>query len=334
MPNQRKKKKYDAITIGSASQDVYVFSKKFRVVKDTRAITGEVETFAFGTKIELDDILFEIGGGATNAAYTLASQGLKTACLSRIGNDGSGQEVAKFFKRNKIADFLIVDTKQRTAHSVVFLSKDGERTILVYRGAAHHFKTSDVKVKRLASARWLYISSLAGNTALLKKIVDFAHQQGIRIMLNPGRLEIKKSTKKLKPIFKKVDILLLNREEAIMINQRAYDDDKGMLTDLRRLCPGIIIVTKGGAGSLLYSDTSMYRILVKRVKAIDTTGAGDAFGSGFLAGYIQSNGEVKKAIMMASANASSVIKKIGAKHGLLAKNQKIKPALRSITNIP
>ena len=94
---------YDVITIGSATQDVYLFSKRFKVLRDTRAVTGEVECFAFGTKIELDDILFEIGGGGTNTAYTLARQGLKVAALVKVGEDEAGREVEKVLKKGKIS---------------------------------------------------------------------------------------------------------------------------------------------------------------------------------------------------------------------------------------
>jgi len=313
---------YDVITIGSAFRDVYVFSKKFRVLRDSRAVTGEVECFAFGTKIELDDILFEIGGGATNTAYTFSRQGLKVGCLSRIGSDGAGEEVRKFLQKAGIADLLAVDKKQRTAHSVIFLAKTGERTILVYRGAAHYFKTDDVSLKKIKNTRWLYITSLAGNVNLLEKIVGFAKKQGIKVALNPGKLEIRTKKGRLLRMLGNIDILLLNREEAAEITRRSYSDNKGIIKDLHRLSgSGVVVVTEGEQGSLVALKDDLYRVIIKPVKAVDTTGAGDAFGSGFVAAYIKNKGNVKKAIQLGCANAASVVQKIGAKHGLLAKGQ-------------
>ena len=212
---------YDIITIGSATQDVYRFSKKFRVYRDTRVVTGEVECFAFGTKIELDDILFEVGGGGTNTAYTFAKQGLKVACLTKIGADGAGEEVKKMLRLAKIStDLMIVDKNHRTAHSVIFLGPRGERTILVYRGAAHEMKISDINFRKLKNTRWFYITSLAGNFTLLKKLIDFAYKNRIKIALNPGKLELKYELAKLKSLFRKIDILLLNREEASRLMKR------------------------------------------------------------------------------------------------------------------
>ncbi len=318
------KKPYHVTTIGSAFRDVYVFSKQFKVKKDPSSKTGEYECFAFGTKIELDDILFEIGGGATNAAYTFRRQGLRTACISRVGDDAAGKEVLAWLKKKKIKDCLQTDAKRRTAHSVVFLAEKGERTILVYRGASHHFNASVIDTKQIQRSKWLYITSMAGNIKLLKKILQHASAHGVRTMVNPGRRELRLSKKELKNIFQEVSILLLNREEARMLAQTKTTSDAQLIKAVRSYCPGIVIITKGAKGSVIGTPKNKYTIGVKPVQAVDSTGAGDAFGSGFLAGYIRSKGNIPQAITLASNNAAAVIKKIGAKHGLLSKHDKLK----------
>jgi sugar/nucleoside kinase (ribokinase family) len=315
--------KYDVITIGSAAQDTYLFSKKFKVIKDKRAITGESECFAFGTKIELDHILYEVGGGATNTANTFKRQGLKVACLGRIGNDGAGEEVKKFLKASGIGDLLVVDKKDRTAQSVIFLAPNGERTILVYRGAAHHFKTADVDLQKIKSTRWLYISSLAGNTQLLEKIVLFAKKNKIKVALNPGKLEIARQNS-LRRIIRYVDLLLINREEAITLLRSTKNDDRTLSRSLSKLCPGLVVMTKGTGGSVAVLEGVQYRVIIKPVRALDTTGAGDSFGSGLLSGLIKYRGDVKKALLLASQNSASDVLHIGAKHGALWKNAGLK----------
>lgn len=314
---------YDVITIGSAFQDVYLFSKKFRVLKDTRVITGEMECFAFGTKIELDDILFEVGGGATNSANTFKRQGLKVACLTKVGNDGAGQEVCKFLRQSKIGDLVVADPAQRTAHSVFFLGPRGERTILVYRGASHDFKDRDINFAKIKQTRWLYISSLAGNVALLEKIVRFANKYNVKVALNPGKLEIKKGSILKNRILKYADILFVNREEASLMTGRTYSDERGLVADLKKKCPGIVVVTMGEEGSVVAPGNDSYRVKIKPVKAVDTTGAGDSFGSGFLAGIIRFRGDIKQAIALAVNNSAADVQAIGAKHGALSKNDKL-----------
>lgn len=311
---------YDVITIGSAIQDVYLFSKKFRLLRDSRVVTGEMECFAFGTKIELDDILFEIGGGATNTAYTFARQGLKVACLTKVGADGAGEEAKKVLKQAKIStDLVVTDKKNRTAHSVIFLAPNGERTILVYRGASHDFRLSDVKLERLKNTQWLYVTSIAGNVSLLKCIVDFAAKNKIKVALNPGKMELQHGLKKLSPIFKKLDILFLNREEAADILQRNYSDENGIRQDVPTLGSRMTVVTQAEKGSLVFDGENIYRVMIKPIKAKDATGAGDAYGSGFVAGYIKKR-NIQFAIKLAAANAAGEVTKIGAKQGLISKN--------------
>ncbi len=314
---------YDVITIGSAAQDTYLFSKKFKIIKDKRAITGESECFAFGTKIELDRIFYEVGGGATNTANTFKRQGLKVACLGRIGHDAAGEEVKKFLKTSGIGDLLIVDKKDRTAQSVIFLAPNGERTILVYRGAAHHFKTSDVNLQKIKNTRWLYISSLAGNTQLLEKIVLFAKKNKIKVALNPGKLEIARHNS-LRRVIRYVDLLLVNREEAITLLHSTKNDERALSRSLSKLCPGLVVMTKGTGGSVAVLENIQYRVIIKPVRAVDTTGAGDSFGSGLLSGLIKYRGNVKKSLVLAAHNSASDVMYIGAKHGALRKNTWLK----------
>jgi len=309
---------YDIITIGSATQDVYLFSKKFRICKDSRVTTGEVESFAFGTKIELDDILFEIGGGATNTAYTFIRQGLKVACLTKVGSDGAGEEVKKMLRKAKIStDLVITDPKHRTAHSVIFLGQNGERTILVYRGASHEFRTKDVIFQKLKNTKWFFITSIGGNLNLLRKIVYFANKNKIKVALNPGKLELEHGFNKLKQIFKKVDILFLNKEEAAEILKRSYTDEKGIINDMKDISSGIIVVTEAEKGALVCNGKNKFRLTIRPLKAVDTTGAGDAYGSGFVAGYIKKR-DIQFAIKLAAANSAGEVMKIGAKQGLLS----------------
>lgn len=308
---------YDIITIGSAFKDVYLFSKKFRVLKNARMITGEMECFAFGTKIELDDVHFEIGGGAVNTAATFSNQGFKAGCLARIGQDSAGEDVKKYLRERGIGDLLVYDKKRRTAQSVVFLAPNGERTILVYRGAAHEYKTSDIP-SAITKTKWLYVTSLAGKLDVLKKILRLATSRGVKVALNPGKLEVQ-ARGRLAPLLKYVDVLNVNDEEASILAGMTPDDEKKYLSALRRMCPGIIVVTKGSRGSSVLLNDILYRGIIKPVKAVDTTGAGDAFGSGFVAGIIRFHGDIVKSLQLASNNAAGEVKQLGAKNGIVGR---------------
>lgn len=313
---------YDITTIGSALQDIYVFSKKFSVHADPRKTSGKAEFFEFGTKIELDDIFIGVGGGASNAAFTFKNQGLKTACIARVGDDGTGVDVRKRIKDYGIKDIFIIDKKCRTGRGVFFLGRSGEKTVLVYRGATNNFKPYEIKESSIKNTKWLYLTSLGGNILTIEKIVRLADKFGKKFMINPGKSEIEKYKKRLIKVLKKAEIILLNREEASLLTERVFSNINGILEEMMKYCPNsVVLVTEGENGVYMAVDNEASHVIIKPVKCIDMTGAGDAFGSGFLAGYIRSGGNVDSALDLGIRNSASVIKKIGAKNGLLSKTK-------------
>ena len=91
--------KYDIITIGTATRDVFLTSPLFKVLTDVAHLkkigfpTGEAQCFALGGKVEIDAPVLTTGGGATNAAVTFGRQGFKAACLAKIGDDAIAGDV-------------------------------------------------------------------------------------------------------------------------------------------------------------------------------------------------------------------------------------------------
>src|SRR5206468_10421164 len=107
---------------------------------------------------------------------------------------------------------LRVDEKWGTGYSVLLVADSGERTVLVFRGASHHLKADDFYTGKPLEAHWFYISSLAGNMDLLKRLLTHAKKHNIRVALNPGHAELTQA-KKLRQYLEAVDIFIANREE-------------------------------------------------------------------------------------------------------------------------
>ena len=289
-------------------------SKKFRTVRDRRSSTGRSEEFAFGSKIELDNLLVEVGGGATNAAVTFQRQGLRTACVCKVGNDPAGDDVIRVLRLFKVDPrFVIRDHDDRTAFSALFLGKGGERTALVYRGASADFSERMVPWDSLR-AKWFYISSLGGNLPFLRHAIAHAHRTGAKVAVNPGKAEL--TQKSAKSILRHTDVLLVNREEAEILMRRR---GSALVQSIAAWRKGIVVVTDAEKGSWAATATGTWRLRIKPVRAVDTTGAGDAFGSGFVAGMIKRPGDVAYALRLGSINGASVVQQIGAKHGLVTR---------------
>lgn len=310
--------RFDVITIGAATRDVFLRSKEIRVVRDASFSTGEGECFALGSKIDVDEILFETGGGATNAAVSFARQGLRTAFAGKVGAvDARGREILAALKEERVDTSLVTyDRKKMTAYSVLLLTSRGERTALVYRGASADFRPTDFHWTRMRS-NWLYVSSLGGKMSILKRIWKHALQTGASIAWDPGAGELSAGLPALQPLLRQTDILHLNQEEAARLMGFGYEQDEASFDRLRQIVRGVTIVTGGTEGSLAGTSTESWRSGTHPVRVVSTTGAGDAFTSGFTAAYIRNGGNVPSALQFATANAESVIRHVGAKTGLL-----------------
>jgi len=296
------------ITFGSASLDVFLKSKKFTSRKGI--------CFDVGSKADFEDIYFSSGGGGTNTAATFRNQGFNVVFYGVVGTDIFGKAVIKDLRKRKIKTRFIKKIKERpTNFSVILTSAGKDRTVLAYRGASEELSFDNVSWQKL-KADWFYLAPLSGRAAgLTEKIVDFAKKNKIKIVLNPGNSQL--SLRSIKKIIKKVDILILNQEEASLLTKVPYNREKEIFKKIDKICPGIAVMTKGAKGAVVSDGERLFRAKVPKARVADKTGAGDAFGSGFVSGFIKSKGDIEFAIHLATANATSCIKKIGAKEGLL-----------------
>ena len=322
---------FDIITFGSATQDIMVRPKKLTVLKYDKGFgvpfgSGQGVCFPLGSKIDIEDIKFNSGGGGTNTATTFAKQGFKTAFCGTVGNDISGKEIINELKKLKInTSFVVKTNKKPTNHSIVILNNGQDRTILTYRGAAELMGKNDIPWKKLKT-KWIYIAPLSGLLCdNFENIVNFAFKNKIKIAINPGIAQLSMSKENLENIFKKIDILILNQEEASFLTKISYENENEIFKKIDEICSGIAVMTKGGEGVVVSDGKYIYRAkpLLER-KVVDTTGAGDSFASGFISDYIKYSGDIEKAIQLGMANSTACLAEFGAKNGLLDKNTKFK----------
>ncbi len=300
------------LSIGAATQDVFVMGKALTARRDVRS-KDYVEQFPLGAKINVEDLRIETGGGGTNAAVTFARQGLDSAYVGKIGHDAPGSEVLRVLKREGVSsDHVAYDAKQGTSYSTVLLAPNGERTILNYRGASHDLSAKDYNISTF-EADWFYITSLSGNFDLLGRLLKHAKSRGIKVLFNPGELELAK-IKKLRKVLPYLEVLYGNSDEF----QELFGGNtaKEIMARSFGLCPYIVMTDGQGGAYVSDSDKLYFAGLYQKVQVVDRTGAGDAFGSGFVSALANGLG-LLDALTLASANATSVVTKIGAKPGIL-----------------
>lgn len=304
------------LSIGAAVQDVFLsHSDEFKPVSDKSAHEMFMR-LELGAKADVNNIEFSTGGGATNAAVTFARQGLHSQFMGTLGHDPAGQAVLDNLDQEAVdTAHVSYSEKYNTGYSVLLLAPSGERTILTYRGASTHYDAKNFDLKE-SDADWLYVSSMAGSMETLDKIFTQARRLGMKIMFNPGKGELAHPAK-LKSLLEDVEVLSVNKEEMKQIVEGSE------LEELARHAlhyVAVAIVSDGPNGVLATDGKTVVRAgMYEDVKVIDRTGAGDAFGSGFLSQWAQGK-PLKESIVFASANSTSVVTKIGAKTGILHKN--------------
>lgn len=306
------------LAIGAAVQDVFLsHSDALDPVKEEDgSFYAELK---MGGKADVDQINFSTGGGATNAAVTFARQGQSSIFIGAIGNDPAGQAVKEDLGREGVDARLTHSDKYNTGYSVILLANSGERTILTYRGASTHYESTHFDLSELGEVDWLYMSNLAGSMDILEKLFTQAKELNIKIAWNPGKAELNQIDR-LKKLLPYVEVLIVNKQEM----QQIVEGEE--LEDLARagskLVP-VVVVSDGPNGVAATDGKAYVRAgMYEDVPVLDRTGAGDAFGSGFVCKWAQKL-SLKQAVTFASANSTSVVSYIGAKKGILKSDAKI-----------
>lgn len=304
-------KDYDVVTVGSATLDVFIRSDKFNVVKSDDVRGGVAICQVYGGKMEVEDVTLTCGGGGTNTAVSFAKKDLNTACIAEMGNDPAALIVHRELEENQVdTRYLVQEPDETTAVSTILISKDGGRSIIVYRGASAMLDNKDLPLGEFKT-RWIHVSSLGGNLGLLEKILSWAKKNNVRVSLNPGSKEIEERDKLIK-LLPMVEILFMNREEAKKLYGKDYIE-KGYPKESY-----VSVITDGVRGGCMFMREGK-RIkydAIKPKKSVDTTGAGDAFASGMVSGVLYGL-SYEKSIEWGLKNAVSVVEYVGAKPGLL-----------------
>lgn len=304
---------FDVITFGSAAWDVFMELPPKYIRKDSKLIAGKGFGFNMGSKIDVPGMRFAFGGGGVNTATTFARQGFKTAHCGMVGDDIPGREVVDHLKRLGIDTSLVYKTLERaTNNSVVLNAAGSDRVILVYRGASELLDHTHIAWDKL-DAKVFYLAPLAGSLCrLTERITAHAKKGSAMVAANLGNSQLGMGRSCIKSLLARIDVLILNREEAAILTGADYEDEKGIISEVVRLHPGINVITKGREGALIVADGVIYSGKTKSHKIIDVTGAGDAFGSGFMSGMLASNNDIEYSMKLALVNSKHCLGTKGA----------------------
>lgn len=305
----------DIIVVGGANIDLFITTKS-KDVEIERIHTHEDVCLPIGAKILIDTLVTDTGGAGLNTATAFARLGLKTAVISKLGQDINADIILNKLKKEKI-EFLGVKAPGSTGCSIILSGLKENRTILTYKGNNNKLTTRDIQWKKLNS-KWLYFGTLMGESWKTQcQIATYARKKGIKLLFNPSLYLAEKGMNFLKPVLDACTILVLNKEEAQALT--GIKDAKKVIRKLQEKVP-IVVVTDGDKGATAYNGIDFHSIVPKKTHVVDTTGAGDSFASAFLAAIIDGQ-DIPTALKWGVAEARSVIQHFGATNILLTKKE-------------
>lgn len=309
---------YEVVTIGGATRDTFLISDHFPVDKDKLA-------FPWGEKFVVDEIIEDIGGGACNSAVGFSRLGFKTGFWGKVGSDANGEAIAKKLKIEGVSlQFLEIDSKAKTSFSVILADKSGEHAIVMYRGQNDDLLDENPDFNEITQTKWFYLTDVASTTEHLSlKIAEIAEKNKIKLAFIPGQHQLDLGLKKLIPVLKTAEIFILNAYEACKIAGEPFSKDatvvKRIIKNFSSCGAKIVVITMDKDGVWAFDRRDYYYLPAPSIKyRVDTTGAGDAFATGFVSAIMKEK-PTKEAMSWGNQNAASVISHWGAQEGLLRK---------------
>ena len=266
----------DLVVIGDCNPDVLVL--------------GDDVTPAFGQQEKLvDRISLVIGGSAAITAVAAARLGLRVALVATVGGDPAGSFMLDQLAREGVDVSAVAIRDARPTGMTVALSRGGDRAILTALGAMASLTAADVPRALLARARHVHVELVLPARGLTRAgpggLLAAARAAGARTSLDTnwdpaGRWR----DERLSAVIEQVDVLLPNEAEAIALSGTA---SPGAAAAALATAGRALVVKLGERGALCADGPRRHQVSLPRITPVDTTGAGDCFNAGLIAGLLE-----------------------------------------------
>lgn len=264
------------------------------------------------------------GGSVANSIAHLSGTGVQGTYLGKVAADDLGRSFLDEMKELGIAAPVAqaAPDEAGTGRCVVLVTPDGERTMSTHLGAATTLRPSDLSGALPDAFDILFVEGYLWDApqgaAVIEDAAQKARAAGARIALTPSDAGCVERNEDVMQTFiaRHVDILVGNQAE---IGRLAGADDPGEIADWAAIRVPVAAITLHESGSLVADASGQYRIPAAPVsKVVDTTGAGDAYASGFL-GALAHDQHVAEAGRRGADMAATVLGHYGARNGAAAR---------------
>lgn len=279
-----------ALTIGSMVCDISIKTDRLIFEKKT------------GTKIPLQDVSMQAGGGAVNSSIILSKLQLECSTVGILGKDAFATTVSATLAKYNIAQgFIKISDTAKTALSFLLPTKENETIILTYKGAGRLLAIKDLNPALKTLWDIVYIAPISGplNKKLVTVLTKIKKQNPTCIIAhNPNPFQLEETAEEQNALLPLIDLYILNEEEARISWNQTNPEQTFNIKDYLARCANqapktLIVVTQGAKGIMWQRGSVQKKTTAKKIAQQHSVGAGDTCGATIAAalahGYTDEN---------------------------------------------
>jgi fructokinase len=303
--------------IGNAIVDVICkvddsFIKKNNLTKSTMKLFFDENEF----KSLLSNLKIEktvSGGSVANSIVGLAQLGNKVGFIGKISNDEFGGRYEEGLKNENVEYFYSKKNEELpTGTCLILVTPDSERTMCTFLGTAGKISENDVSSEAIKKSEIIFLEGYLWDEGEPKKAFDKAinNSNKVAMSLSDQFCVDRHKTHFLELVRNKLDITFANEQEITsLIEAKNFNEVINFSKQINKL----VVVTRGEKGAVaIQGNEVIENDIIKNLKILDLTGAGDLFASGFLHGYVNKL-SIKESLDKGTEMSAKIIQQIGAR---------------------
>lgn len=313
------------VTIGSICQDIFLPTGEGVLLETPEDFLSKKKLgFELGGKYAIECRYESLGGNSVNVAAGLAKLGEDVLAYTTVGDDFVGKWILKEMGKTGIKmEGIKVENNCGSDMSAIVVDENSSDRVIFSSHIANSRLTFNTE--RVGNPEWIFIGDLSGDwRKIIDDIIAFAKKKNVNLVFNPRQKTIHEDVKKIIGTISECELLIINKDEAIEIVSGFQPDtltelleqEEHLIKALHGVGVKLIAITDGDRGAWAYDGIEVLHVPAIMQKAVDTTGAGDAFTSGFFAAHLKGL-NLATCLKWGVVNSSNSVTKYGGQEGLL-----------------